>query len=135
MAEHFTRNEKVVGSTHTISSSVVADFISFATTFLCHRSFIPSLLLSKSNPLRRASIWFAPCGRRLGCAENRVGLPPNRRGGRNKRNLFSCTAKKPVISRITGFSSCSEISLRTSGSTQRFYPEKCKSCRINGPQL
>ncbi|MDD6262961.1 MAG: hypothetical protein PUA83_07780, partial [Clostridiales bacterium] len=23
-----------------------------------HRSFIPSLLLSKSNPLRRASIWF-----------------------------------------------------------------------------
>lgn len=87
----------------------------------CESSLAALLLLSKSNPLRWASIWFAPCGRRLGCAENRVGLPPNRRGGRNKRN-FSCTAKKPVISRITGFSSCSEISLRTSGSTQRFYP-------------
>ena len=44
------------------SDHVVASFVSLATTFLCvasksHLSLTPLLLLSKSNPLRWASIW------------------------------------------------------------------------------
>ena len=40
------------------SDHVAASVISLAATFSCHRALIMLRLLSKSNPLRWASIWF-----------------------------------------------------------------------------
>ncbi|MBR6114230.1 MAG: hypothetical protein IKQ10_03515, partial [Oscillospiraceae bacterium] len=51
---------EVASSNLVARSIVVADYVSFAATFLLksHLSFTPSLLLSGSNPLRWASIRF-----------------------------------------------------------------------------
>ena len=83
---------------------VVADFISFATTFYFKKS---SLIHSVAPPFQ---IEPASLGFKLVCAlRAQVGL--RRESGRTpagpprrpEQEKFSCTAKKPVISRITGF--------------------------------
>ena len=53
MAEHLTRNEKVVGSIPTISSN--KEVTTFVVTSLLGSAHL--LLLSKGGPLRWARIW------------------------------------------------------------------------------
>jgi len=68
------------------SDHVAADDISFAATFLfkSHFSLILSQLLSKSNPLRWASIWFYPGTEN---SDPLMTLRPRRRGLRIVRLL------------------------------------------------
>ena len=78
MAERHLAKVEVASSNLVARSIVVADFVSFATTFFVKRrlSFAPSLLLPKPKPLRWASVLFLvqkpSCGKLRLPAENLI---------------------------------------------------------------
>ncbi len=62
MGERSVRIREVEGSNPFVATTVVADVVSFATTFFqnLYLALTPSLLLTKPDPLRRAPVLFCP---------------------------------------------------------------------------